>query len=82
MTMAEMTRYEGADEVLSGGRLRGDDLDAATLDDLWRICLGEPTSDPYVAGWWEDKPYQVLIRLVARLTRAEAALDAAKGGTP
>ena len=52
----------------------GNDLTDDQLDDLWRM-IAEGNRDTDMADWWEDKPHQIMYRLLLRLTRAEAALD-------
>lgn len=47
----------------------GDDITEESLDELWRyITEGE---DNNMAQWMQDKPQQVVYRLLLRLTRAE-----------
>lgn len=47
----------------------GDDLTEEQLDELYRAVMeGEKN---HMGSWWEDKPHQILYRLLSRLTRAE-----------
>lgn len=63
---------------LSSGDYVGDDLTDQDLNDLWAHFSGDPDlvhPDSVMVGWWEDKPHQIVRRLLCRLTRAEALLD-------
>lgn len=57
-------------------RYIGDDLSELHLDELldWvdHNEYGDHEHTTSVAGWYQDKPHQVVRRLILRLTRAEA----------
>ena len=65
-------RTENAFEP-NGERLVGDDLTEEALDDLYNaVILGADIGGgPGYHGWWDDKPHQILNRLLLRLARAE-----------
>lgn len=74
-----MTRHTDAHDPRTGGHLVGDDLTPEMLDGLHDILTGSAERTDAgceMEGWWTDKPHQIAYRLLCRLTRAEAAVDA------
>lgn len=53
--------------------LIGDDLTDEDLDELWCLLTGseDVNLDSEIVKWYQDKPHQVVYRLLLRLTRAE-----------
>ena len=52
----------------------GSDLSQRDLDDLYDAVVCGEEAETMMKGWWEDKPHQILHRLIIRLTRAEYEL--------
>lgn len=65
----EQVKSKGGD-LSEIDQLIGDDLSDEMLDDLWAM-IAEGKRDTYMASWWEDKPHQIMYRLLLRLTRSE-----------
>jgi len=70
-------RLEDAHRLLDEGtpveRLAGEDLTEEALDDLYDAVIlgGDIGGGRGYHGWWDNKPHQILHRLLLRLTRAE-----------
>jgi len=51
----------------------GDDLSKEDLDNLYDYLNTNKESD--IANWYKDKPHQIVLRLLKRLTRVEIFIN-------
>lgn len=51
----------------------GDDLSKKDLDDLYDYL--NTNKESHIANWYKDKPHQIVLRLLKRLTRVEIFIN-------